>query len=311
MHRGKQRLLLWTTFLLLGSACLLRAQDPGQQRVLVIGIDGVRPDALAVARTPTLDRLVRTGAFADTTQILGTRYSKSNTISGPGWSSILTGVWADKHGVHDNEFKGKNYKQFPHFFQRLKAQFPQARTASFVDWSPIDEHIVSAADLKKNYPSANVGEYIEHDAEIARDASRHLRDGDPHATMVYFGSVDETGHKVGFHPSVKPYVAAIEVIDGHVGQLLKAIEGRPSNKQENWLILVSTDHGGRGTGHGDGHKVPEIRTVFLIVSGTAAEQGKIQKQTYLVDLPVTALVHLGVKIDPAWKLDGKPVGLKR
>jgi predicted AlkP superfamily pyrophosphatase or phosphodiesterase len=310
MQRGRRRLLLWTIFLLLGSACGLAAQDPGPRRVLVIGIDGVRPDALAAARTRNLDRLIRAGAFADTTQILGTRYSKSNTISGPGWSSILTGVWADKHGVHDNEFEGKNYKQFPHFFRRLKDQFPEARTASFVDWSPIDEHIVSAADLKKNYPSANVGEYIEHDAEIARDASRHLRDGDPHATMVYFGSVDETGHKVGFHPSVKPYVAAIEVIDGHVGQLLKAIEGRPSYKQENWLILVSTDHGGRGTGHGDGHKVPEIRTVFLIVSGTAAEQGKIQKQTYLVDLPVTALVHLGVKIDPAWKLDGQPVGLK-
>jgi len=310
MRDEKWRLLLWATFLLLGSACGLRAQDPGEQRVLVIGIDGVRPDALAAAETPNLDKLIKTAAFADTTQILGKRYSKSDTISGPGWSSILTGVWADKHGVHDNEFEGKNYKQFPHFFERLKDQFPQARTASFVDWSPIDEHIVSAADLKKNYPSANVGEYIEHDAEIARDASRHLQDGDPHATMVYFGSVDETGHKVGFHPSVKPYVAAIEVVDGHVGQLLQAIDARPSRAGENWLVLVSTDHGGRGTGHGSGHKVPEIRTVFLIVSGTAARQGKIQQQTYLVDLPVTALVHLGVKIDPAWKLDGRSVGLK-
>ncbi|MDP7204546.1 MAG: alkaline phosphatase family protein [Pirellulaceae bacterium] len=310
MRDEKWKLLTWTAFLLLGSACLLPAQDPGTQRVLVIGIDGVRPDALAAARTPNLDKLIQTGAFADSTQILGTRYRKSDTISGPGWSSILTGVWADKHGVHDNEFKGKNYKQFPHFFERLKAPFPQARTASFVDWSPIDEHIVSAADLKKNYPSANVGEYIEHDAEIARDASRHLQDGDPHATMVYFGSVDETGHKVGFHPSVKPYVAAIEVIDRHVGQLLRAIDARPSRAGENWLVLVSTDHGGRGTGHGSGHKVPEIRTVFLIVSGTAARQGKIQEQTYLVDLPVTALVHLGVKIDPAWKLDGRSVGLK-
>ena len=68
------------------------------------------------------------------------------------------GSWADKHGVHDNEFKGKNYKQFPHFFQRLKDQFPQARTASFVDWSPIDEHIVTAADLKKGMASlATIG----------------------------------------------------------------------------------------------------------------------------------------------------------
>jgi len=128
--------------------------------------------------------------------------------------------------------------------------------------------------------------------------------------MVYFGSVDESGHKVGFHPSVNLYVAAIEVVDGQVGQLLKAIDSRPSRAAENWLILVSTDHGGKGTGHGDGHKVPEICTVFLIVSGPAAQQGKIEKQTYLVDLPVTALVHLGVKIDPAWKLDGQAVGLK-
>ena len=310
MQREQRPLLLWTTLLLLGSACLLPAQDPGAQRVLVIGIDGVRPDALAAAQTPHLDKLITTGAFADSTQILGTRYSKNNTISGPGWSSILTGVWADKHGVHDNEFKGKNYSEFPHFFKRLKDQFPEARTASFVDWSPIDEHIVTAADLKKNYLSANLREYIEHDAEIARDASLHLKKGDPHATMVYFGSVDETGHRVGFHPSVKPYVAAIEVVDRQVGQLLTAIDSRPGRAGENWLVLVSTDHGGKGTGHSDGQKVPEIRTVFLIVSGTAARQGKIQEQTYLVDLPVTALVHLGVKIDPAWKLDGRSVGLK-
>ena len=113
MRSGQRRLLLWTTFLLLGSTWGLPAQQPGPQRVLMIGIDGVRPDALAAARTPNLDRLIRTGAFTDTTQILGTRYSKNDTISGPGWSSILTGVWADKHGVHDNEFTGKNYRMLP------------------------------------------------------------------------------------------------------------------------------------------------------------------------------------------------------
>jgi len=301
---------LWTITLLLALASGLAAEQPRSRHVLVIGIDGVRPDALAIAKTPHLDRLIKEGAFADTTQILGTRYSKSNTISGPGRSSILTGVWADKHGVHDNEFKGKNYKEFPHFFRRFKDQFPDSRTASFVDWAPIDEHIVSAADLRKRYPSAKVEDYIRHDKEIAKDASHHLRHGNPDATMVYFGAVDETGHKVGFHPSVKPYVEMIGVVDGYVGQLLEGIDSRPHRDQEDWLILVTTDHGGKGTGHGDGHKVPEIRTVFLIVSGAAAKQGKIDKQTYLVDLPVTALIYLGVKIDPAWKLDGQSVGLK-
>ncbi|MCA9021440.1 MAG: alkaline phosphatase family protein, partial [Planctomycetaceae bacterium] len=121
--------------------------DRTNKRVLVIGMDGTRPDALMQAKTPTFDRLIREGAFTDQAQILGKRYQKNDTISGPGWSSILTGVWADKHGVHDNDFKGKNYELFPHFFKRLKRERPDAQTVSFVSWEPIHDHILSEADI--------------------------------------------------------------------------------------------------------------------------------------------------------------------
>lgn len=284
------------------------AELPGG-RVLAIGIDGVRPDALKAAKTPHLDALVNAGAFADDTQILGERYQKNNTISGPGWSSFLTGVWADKHGVHDNSFKGKNYDAYPHFFARVKSAFPDARTASIINWKPLDTHVVSHADLRKAVAVVD-DDYEKADAEVARAASEHLAKEDPHAVMVYFGNVDVTGHRHGFHPSVKPYVAMIEKTDRHVGRLVEALKSRPDYEHENWLVLVSTDHGGRGRGHGDGQNVPEIRTTFLIVSGPAARRGEIERRTYVVDLPVTALVHMGVTIAPAWKLDGKPVGLK-
>lgn len=121
--------------------------DRTSKRVLIIGMDGTRPDALLKAKTPTFDRLVHEGAFTDQAQILGERYQKNDTISGPGWSSILTGVWADKHGVQDNNFKGKNYELFPHFFKRLKRERPDAKTASLVSWEPIHEHILSEADI--------------------------------------------------------------------------------------------------------------------------------------------------------------------
>jgi arylsulfatase A-like enzyme len=74
-------------------------------------------------------------------------------------------------------------------------------------------------------------------------------------------------------------------------------------------VVVTSDHGGKGKGHGDGHQSPEILNSFLIVSGPSAERGKFTEQTYLVDAPVTVLTHLGVKIDPSWKLDGRAVGL--
>ena len=116
-------------------------------RVLVIGIDGVRPDALRIADTPAIDELISEGAFTNNTKILGDRYRENETISGPGWSSFLTGVWADKHGVNDNTFRGQNYDEYPHFFVHLKRAFPEAITGSFVDWEPIDTFILRDADV--------------------------------------------------------------------------------------------------------------------------------------------------------------------
>lgn len=289
---------------------LLLAENVPQNRVLVIGIDGIRRDALLAAKAPHLKSLIEDGAFASNTQILGERETHSDTVSGPGWSSFLTGVWADKHGVNNNSFKGKNYEEYPHFFARIKQQFPDARTASFVDWEPIDLHIVSHADVRKVYPAQGAVEYTNKDREVARDATALLATGDPHAVVAYLGAVDETGHRYGFHPSVEKYMSAIEVVDERVGELLSALNSRKNFTKENWLILVSTDHGGLGLGHGGGRAQPEIRNTFLIVSGSAAQRGTLEEQTYLVDLAVTALVHLGVTIDPDWKLDGRAVGLR-
>lgn len=288
----------------------IQADEVPRNRVLLIGIDGTRRDALLQAETPHLQALIDNGAFAENTEILGERYSKNDTISGPGWSSFLTGVWADKHGVHDNSFKGSNYKEYPHFFVRVKQQFPQARTASFVNWEPIDKFIVEQADVRRVYPASGAEGYTEEDANITRDATELLKTGDSHVVMVYLGAIDETGHKYGFHPSVPQYMAAIETVDRQVGEILQALRNRTNFQQENWLILVSTDHGGLGKGHGGGHDKPEIRNTFLIVSGAAAQRGTIDEQTYVVDLAPTALQHLGVKLDPAWKLDGRPVGLR-
>ncbi|OYP31626.1 hypothetical protein CGZ80_20980 [Rhodopirellula sp. MGV] len=285
------------------------AQQAPSSHVLVIGIDGTRCDALMAAETPHIDRLIAEGAFSETTKILGTRYQGNNTVSGPGWSSFLTGVWADKHGVNDNSFEGRNYDHFPHFFARLKEAFPGAQTASFVDWEPIDQYIVSQADTRKVYPAEGAEDYVAKDEVITKDVCEFLAESAPHAINVYLGAIDETGHHYGFHPSVEAYRKAIETVDSQIGRILSTVRARTTYANENWLVIISTDHGGRGVSHGDGHKVPEINTTFLIVSGQAAKRGLIDQPTFVVDVPATALAHLGVAFDPKWELDGKPVGL--
>jgi predicted AlkP superfamily pyrophosphatase or phosphodiesterase len=225
----------------------------------------------------------------------------------------LTGVWADKHGVHDNSFNGRKYEAFPHYFARLKEGRPDAKSASFVTWKPIAEFITSAADVNDQFEEkakgGTVEDYDRYDTQATDAAVKHLTEANPDAVFLYLGQVDVAGHAHGFHPSVPEYLAAIERADKLVGRALAAVKGRKTFANEDWLVVVTSDHGGQGKGHGGGHKIPEILNSFLIVSGPSAQRGTFDQQVYLVDAPVTVLAHLGVKAKEEWKLDGRAVGL--
>ena len=86
----------------------------GAQKSLVIGIDALGSHGLRAADTPNIDRLIEgtfgggayQGAFsphAFVGGVLGTA-TQQPTVSGPGWTSILTGVWTDKHRITGNSF---------------------------------------------------------------------------------------------------------------------------------------------------------------------------------------------------------------
>lgn len=286
-------------------------QSPRRKKVLVIGIDGCRRDAMVTAKTPQINVLIAHGTCFEGTEILSpTRTDTANTVSGPGWSNLLTGVWPNKHGVTDNKFVGSDYPHYPHFFTRAKAAQPGIQTASFSDWGKIAEHILSDSDQTLDLPADGSDDYTKKDVELTEACGQHLQNLDPDLVFLYLGQVDECGHAFGFHPTVSQYTAAIERVDGHIGQVLQAIESRPTFAQEDWLVLICTDHGGAGTDHGDGHSNPDIRRTFLVVSGPSAQVNAPQIQTYQVDVVATALTHLGIELRPEWKLDGQAVGMK-
>ena len=56
--------------------------------------------------------------------------------------------------------------------------------------------------------------------------------------------VDKAGHAYGFTAETPEYLAEIEEKDGQVKLLLEAIERRPTRSEEEWLVVVTTDHGG-------------------------------------------------------------------
>ena len=281
----------------------LEARAP---KVLLIGIDGIRVDVLAEVPTPNIDALASSGSFTARTR------TTTPSVSGPSWSSMLTGVWPEKHGVTDNEFGGRRYDEYPGFLTLIEEVRPELSTFAVVDWLPLIQleggstAIGAEVDRREILDGYEVG-WAQADTRATGLTVEHLSAADPDALFVYLGNPDEASHQAG---SIGvEYREAIALADEHVGRMIAAVRARPTFPAENWLVLVSTDHGRRADG-GHGGDSPVEMTTFILTSGPGAAVGAIDGETFIVDVAVTALTHLGIEIDPAWGLDGRPVGVR-
>ena len=281
---------------LLGYATQLTAQASHKRKVLILGIDGCRVDALLKANTPTLDSLRQHGIFCSTSWHLG------KTKSGPGWSSMLTGVWDNKHLVHDNRFSGHQFKNYPFFPAYLKATNENLTSAIVVGWKAL-YRIAPKHGWDKSYTATT-------DEQCMHKAIEVMKNTNPDVLMLHFDQVDFTGHTSGFDPENEKYIRAIENVDDLISTFLAYLKSRPAYPNEDWLILSSTDHGGIGLTH-SGSSVEE-RKIWWLASSPAlpvleislADPGSLfypelpinpsQQHRYpsIVDIAATALDHL-------------------
>lgn len=271
-------------------------------KLMIIGLDGTRPDALQVANTPNLDALANNGV-ANFNTLTG-----DISFSGPGWSSMLIGVWCDKHEVLENEFATKNFADYPHFFKRVKDAFPGAVTASVSHWDKINTEIAGAHPTSSNH-TITVGT----DAEVASNVANLLTSTDVDAIFMQFDDIDHQGHDCCFDPNDTNYRDVIETTDLHVKTVIDALHSRSTFANEDWLILVSSDHGGGGLfADQHGPDTPTDRTMFIIASGPSVVPANMPsgaQRPHITDVAVTALTHLGVRIDPAWGLEGQAIAI--
>ncbi|WP_374213377.1 alkaline phosphatase family protein [Streptomyces sp. G1] len=274
-------------------------------KVLVIGIDGTVLDRVKVANAPNLNGLMAQGLTARSTLYAN---PMAATSSGPGWSTIATGVWPDKHGVKDNSFTGKNYTAYPDFLTRIENANPALNTYAAADWEPItstDQNgpIFSAKVDKRLSLKGDRDGYGNEDPKIAAAASAELRNQNPDAAFVYFGEIDHAGHSSG--AASQEYLNTIARVDVLVGQLLTAVQNRPTYAQENWKVLVTTDHGHTDAGGHGGSSIQE-RGTFVIAKGAGIPAGSVRSDVKLVDVAATALAQVGVT--PGSAIDGIPLG---
>jgi Type I phosphodiesterase / nucleotide pyrophosphatase len=270
------------------------------RKVLVIGLDGVRFDRLEAARTPVLQRLVAGGMLG--TGLIDAR-SPAKTESGPGWSTVLTGTGAAKHGVRRNSFHGARYDRYPSFFALARRVRPDLSAFAALDWPPLaDKGLLGPGiDVLAVYDGETHG-FLAMDHAVIELSVRALGRRHPDASFVYLGCVDEAGHADG--PLSGAYAARLADVDVMVGRLVDAVRARDAYPREKWLFLLTTDHGHRDRG-GHGRRSERERAVWIIAQGAGIRAGARVSDICSADVAVTALDHLGVSPAAEWGLDGR------
>jgi len=188
-------------------------------------------------------------------------------------------------------------------FTRLHAAKPDAVTAGVVNWKHLNSDILRPATVQHTHE--------EDDSAVISSSVQLLKEQDRlDLLFVHLDAVDLAGHTYDYGPNVKEYVDSIKEADSRIRTLLETLfyHRRSSFPAEDWLVVLTTDHGGIDYTHEDGRW--ENRTNFLILHGSDVIDGEIFPAPLVVDLAPTVLAHTGVKIQSAWHLDGRPVGIK-
>ncbi len=242
-----------------------------EKKVAVIGYDGCRADILAEKKeNGAVSYLLANGASNNLTYCGGVNYPEKNTqdtSTAPGWCSILTGVWADVHGITGNGI--------------TKKVEPKTLVTSLVEDGTIDSSVFITK--WNGHFTKNNSTYLDEKAyceENGINAEFMLRDGlkDVHTgameeigkadcsdfVFIIYEDTDSAGHDTGFSFNNTLYKEGFATEDAYGYEVIKAIEARETYATEDWLIIVTSDHGGIGDGHG-GASIQE-RMTFVVMN---------------------------------------------
>ncbi|WP_035899381.1 alkaline phosphatase family protein [Leeuwenhoekiella sp. MAR_2009_132] len=291
----------------------LNAQQKSlKKKVVFIIVDGIATDMLKNNPSPRIDEIANAGAYSDA-YVGGLKdgYSETPTISAVGYNSLLTGVWANKHNVWGNGIKDPNYN-YPTIFRLYKDRYPDGKTAVFSTWLDnrtklIGEDLPQTKNVQVDYafdgfeldtirfPHDQKREYIKNiDALVAAEAANYIKTEAPDLSWVYLEFSDDMGHGYGDSPQL---TAAIKYEDSLIGKIYDAVKLREKNYEEDWLFLVTTDHGRSAKdGKHHGGQSDRERSTWIVTNTTQTNDYFKNETPAIVDLLPTMADFLELSV---------------
>ncbi len=258
------------------------------RRVVLVVLDGLRPDAIEAFGMTHMRHLVSRGAST----LEGTTVSPSVTAAA--MASLLTGQTPAHHGVVSDRF---------HIPRRRGPLDPLPRVLAQAGY-PTEVFVGGLPPLYGGL-ATRIAKYLGigrtrcagADArEILSEATAALKDQRRGFFVLHWPDADRAGHDYGW--MTREYAAAARALDASLGGLIQLLQP----DEAHTLLIALADHGGGGTvltDHESDH--PADRTIPIAFIGCGTGPGDLVRGATLVDIPATVLAAFGVAIPASYE----------
>lgn len=292
------------------------------KKVVFVVVDGISADQLKRAKTPYLDSISFQGAYTDA-YVGGDKnsYSETPTISAVGYNSLLTGTWVNKHNVWGNGVKLPNYN-YPTIFKLFKNKNPKGKIGVFSSW--LDNRTKLVGDglkatnfikvdyafdgLEKdtiNFPHDKRRNFMKLiDYTVADYAAKTITEKAPDISWVYLEFTDDIGHRFG---DGNRFNAAVSFEDKLIGKIWDAVKKREKKYKEEWLLIVTTDHGrNQAEGKDHGGQSDRERSTWIVTNNKNTNSYFKNDTPAIVDIfpTITDFLKIDIPINIKRELDG-------
>lgn len=257
-----------------------------KMKVLLILVDGMRPDALA--EIAQVKKIKKESAY--------TMQAKTVTppVTLPCHMSLFHSVDPSRHGTITNTY-APQVRPIEGLFDLLKKNGKTC--AFFYNWEELRD-ISRPESLTISYFSSghDLGFSVTDDISTKAAIESILR-YHTDFTFLYLGCPDDTGHKAGWMS--EKYMEAVQHSWENIEKVLKELP-------EDYTVIITADHGGHERNHGTDFSEQGVyldTTIPVIIRGETFTAGKELQDVDLKDLAPTIAQLLGVK--PADEWEGK------
>ena len=251
-----------------------------QNKVILISIDGMRPDGLKLCGNPYVKELESKCTYTYSGQ------SMNPSVTFPCHFSMTHSVSPQRHGILTNTYVPQ-VRPVTGIFEKINTV--GGISAMFYGWEPLRD-IALPGTLKF---STYINSYMKEssDTSLTDEALRVINEEKPDFVFLYMVETDEKGgHDNGWMS--EEYLRRISIALDNVKRVIDAYG-------EEYSVIIMADHGGHDRSHGT--TMPEDMTIPFFFYGPRFSVGKEVEGLSLLDIAPTIATLMGIEPDKEWE----------